>query len=224
MTEPLGIFRRLENSFGENVLTEALACVLEVSSVMRASFVRKAIEGYQGPHSAWAIETRPWSQEGTPDLQIRGDNAFLILCEMKVDSPLKYSQWSKYQERLDEHTDIAHKQLIGIVSQWTSIDQRIINSTPGPKIWQWRDIHRLASTTVNRESDPVASFLIRELMSLLEGHSMASFEGFSRDDLRVLERLAGVNSKLEAFLSEVSEGIMKSLDGKTNNAKYEFAY
>lgn len=222
MPEPIGLFRRLENSFGENALTEALACVLSVSPIMRDTFIRKALKRDFRRNIPVTIETRPWSQQGTPDLQIRGGDACLILCEMKVDSPLNYFQWVKYQQILDGHTHVTRKTLIGVVAPWTSIDPQIIALRPEPEIWEWRDIHRLGSATVKRETNSVASFLIRELMELLEGHNMASISGFSEDDMAIFNGLAGINSKLEAFFSEVVDSIAKILQAKATGKKYTF--
>jgi hypothetical protein len=137
---------------------------------------------------------------------------------MKVDSPLTSSQWSRYRNIL-ERSNHRHKQLIAIVAPWTPLDPELNGLE---EVWHWQEVHKMASKAArDRHSDAVAVFLARELVAFLEGNNMRSFEGFSNDDSVVMDGLAEVNSKLEAFLSEVSDSIARDLRGRATSKKYQ---
>ena len=207
------LFKRMEKVKGENALTEALCIVLNKSIAFQREFLSKAnvhqkdvvrIEAQQ-------VDERV-GQKGNlrPDLWISLQRG-LILFEIKEEDELTYKQWMDYESVLERRGQDPRKCLFGIVAPWTRVDTKILRASKD-KIWWWPEIYRMAvkASASERSSNPVAAFLLEELMVFLEGRGMKPFDGFSKKDMALLQDIHSVNSRMQAFFHEIVNELRKS--------------
>ena len=198
--EPLHLFRKLVATSGENAFTEALAATLKTSACFRRAFLCKL--GLLD--DMVKLETQPahYGEAGRPDLQLLSPQ-YLVLCEVKLDAWLSLKQWHRYEEILTREAGDRQKRLLAIVKDRHGVDPEILACDPEAEIWLWAEVFEMATQAVAREAQPVACFLLSELMDLLEEHRMRPFEQFPQEDFPVLYGLRGVRERMEAFFKAV---------------------
>lgn len=222
--EMIYLFERMEKVKGENALTEALCIALNKSFAFQREFLSKAnvrqkdfarIETQQVDERA--------DQKGNlrPDLWIflrRG----LVLFEIKEEDELTYKQWLDYESVLERRIQDGRKCLFGIVAPWTRVDTKILRASKD-KIWWWPEIYRMAgkASASERNSNPVAAFLLEELMVFLEGRGMKPFDGFSKKDMILLQNIHSVSSRMQAFFYEIVNELRRKSKKTVKNGGYE---
>lgn len=208
------LFERMEKVKGENALTEALGIALNYSIAFQREFLSKVNVRQE---DVVRIETQQVDervgQKGNlrPDLWIilrRG----LVLFEIKEDDELTYKQWLDYESVLERRSQDPRKCLFGIVAPWTRVDTKILRKVSKDKIWWWSEIYRMAkkASSLEKSSNPIASFLLEELMVFLEGRGMKPFDGFSKKEMVLLQDIHSVNSRMQDFFHEIVNELRRS--------------
>ncbi len=123
-----------------------------------------------------------------------------------------FEQWQNYQYILDNQ-NVPFKLLAAITTPSTKIDEGIL-SQPRTKVFRWPVIYQIAQCSLAREKDPIAEFIIRELIDLLEAHNMKPFSGFSGNDVETLKGLYATNMKMGVFFSDVLAMLKENLESK----------
>jgi hypothetical protein len=206
--EPLHLFRNLAVATGENALTEALAATLKTSIIFRQKF----LSWVKINVADLVIETQPRYPQGRPDLHI-SSATHLLLFEIKNEAPLTYDQWRRYRDILDTQPLMPYQHLVCIVAPWTHVDEEILALRPSPDIWQWSEVYQMARKASHDESDPIALFLIHELMDFIEGLGMKPFDKFSPCEISMLKQLYQMKAKIAALFTDVIHELSKSYRG-----------
>jgi hypothetical protein len=203
----LYLFKNLVGNTGENAFTEALAVTLTASASFREDFL-----DYVGcTDRTCKVKTQPVYSEGRPDIRISSSKTFFLI-EVKWNEPLLLEQWESYRSILNKQ-NVPFKLLAAITTPSTKIDERIL-SQPQAKLFRWPVIHQIAERSLVREKDPIAKFIISELIDLLEAYNMKPFFGFSISDVHTLSRLYATNTKMGIFFGDTLSMVKERLKSK----------
>jgi hypothetical protein len=178
--KPIYLFSKVSSAQGENLLTEALTLVLQVSRQLQIRFLEKAeVKVHAQEVIEFVSQGRDDSSGKIPDLTIKskGTNRFFILFEIKKEYKLSLRQWNHYKK-------IAHaqphriKNVFAIVSPFTDIGE-LSGKGADSRIWKWTDVYEIIETSLPKETDKIAQFLLSEMLTLLVSEKMKPFKPLS---------------------------------------------
>lgn len=211
IVKPLHLFAKVSAAQGENLLTEALTLVLRISRQFQVHFLKKAgVKVHAHEDIEFVSQGRDDSSGKIPDLTIksRGTDRFFFLFEIKKEYKLSLKQWKHYAKIVQARPHRI-KDVFAIVTPFTDV-RELSGKIADSRIWKWTDVYEIIETSLPKETDKIAQFLLKEMLSLLESKKMKPFKPLSPKEISSLQHFSEVTKEVSALLNECFSNLQRS--------------
>lgn len=200
--KPTHLFAKVSAVQGENLLTEALTLALQVSRQLQIHFLKKIeVSVHANEDIEIVSQGRDDSSGKIPDLTIksRRTDRFFILLEIKKGYKLSLKQWNHYTKIVQAQPHRI-KKLLAIVTPFTDV-RELSRKVEYSRIWKWTDVYEIIETSLPKETDTIAQFLLKEMLALLESEKMKPFKPLSAKEVSFLEHFSRSTQNVAALIN-----------------------
>lgn len=200
--KPIHLLAKVSAAQGENVLTEALTLVLQVSRQFQVHFLKKAgVRVHAQEDIDFVSQGRDDSSGKIPDLTIksRGTDRFFFLFEIKKEYKLSLNQWNHYTKIVQARPHRI-KEVFAIVTPFTDV-RELSGRVAHSRIWKWTDVYEIIEVSLLKETSKIAQFLLSEMLALLESKKMKPFKPLSQKEISSLQHFSESTQNVSALLN-----------------------
>jgi hypothetical protein len=211
--KPTHLFSKVSAAQGENLLTEALTLVLQVSRQLQVHFLKKArVRVHAHEDIEIVSQGRDDGSGKIPDLTIksRRTDRFFILFEIKKEYKLSLKQWNHYTKIVQSRPHGINK-LFAIVTPFTDV-RELSGRDVHSRIWKWTDVYKIIKVSLLKETSKIAQFLLSEMLALLESKKMKPFKPLSAKELSFLQHFSETTQNVAALLNACFDNLQEASD------------